>query len=43
MGSYLNQNGDRYDGEWKEDKLDGVGQICFLNGDIYTGMFVDGK
>ena len=25
FGSYLNKNGDRFDGEWKDDKIDGVG------------------
>ncbi len=30
-------------GAWKNDKPNGQGILTYANGDIYKGMFVDGK
>ena len=37
------ENGDRYEGEWKEGKKYGSGIYCFQNGDVYEGYFIDGQ
>ncbi len=30
-----------YDGEWKDNKFDGDGELTFINGDKYLGQFKD--
>ena len=35
-------NGDKYDGEWKYDKRDGLG-ICYQNKTEYEGEWRNGK
>lgn len=38
------QNGDRYDGEWTDDKMHGIGKYTFGDGGhVYNGSFKDGK
>jgi hypothetical protein len=34
-----NSDGTYYEGNWKNDKRDGVGKIFFPNGDIISGLF----
>ena len=36
-------NGDKYIGEWREDKPNGIGIYYFQNGNRYEGDFRDGK
>ena len=36
------ENGDRYDGEWKQNKKHGMGKYKFAKGDYYEGTFEDG-
>ena len=33
------KNGDRYEGEWKNGKIEGKGIYCRNNGDRYEGDF----
>jgi hypothetical protein len=33
----MSENGDRYDGEWKNNKKHGTGVYKFSNGDVYEG------
>ena len=35
--------GDKYEGEWKDEKKDGKGKFCYSNGDIYEGGFLDNQ
>eukprot|EP00826_Nyctotherus_ovalis_P045524 TRINITY_DN5049_c0_g3_i1.p1 TRINITY_DN5049_c0_g3~~TRINITY_DN5049_c0_g3_i1.p1 ORF type:complete len:222 (+),score=56.66 TRINITY_DN5049_c0_g3_i1:2669-3334(+) len=35
-------NGDRYEGEWKQGKMEGYGKYDFANGDKYEGEYVSG-
>lgn len=35
-------NGDRYEGEWREDKQHGRGIYMWANGDRYEGEWKDG-
>jgi len=42
-GQYTYKNGDRYDGDWVDDKRHGHGVYYVANGDRYDGDFVDGK
>ena len=37
------ENGDRYEGEWKEGRKYGSGIYYFQNGDVYEGYFIDGQ
>ena len=37
------KNGDRYEGEWKNGKIEGKGIYCRNNGDRYEGDFKNGK
>ena len=36
-------NGNKYDGEWENDKMSGQGTFTFSNGEKYVGQFKDGK
>jgi hypothetical protein len=40
--SFVPDNGDRYDGEWKHNKKHGIGSYRFVKGDYYEGVFEDG-
>jgi hypothetical protein len=35
--------GDKYVGEWKRGKQEGMGVFTFANGDVYTGEWRHGK
>ena len=41
-GTYEWENGDFYEGMWKNGKPDGNGVFYFENGDNYTGRFSEG-
>ena len=41
-GSYLYANGDKYEGAFKENRMDGKGVMVFFNGAKYEGTFVKG-
>ena len=36
-------DGSRYEGQFKQNKINGTGKVTFFNGDWYEGGFVDGK
>ena len=36
-GIYHYPNGDKYVGEWKDDKFHGVGMYLFANGERFEG------
>ena len=36
-------DGNIYKGEWKNDKINGLGKYTFASGQIYDGERVDGK
>ncbi len=38
-GTLILENGDKYEGQWKQDMKDGFGVLTFSTGDIYTGHF----
>ena len=40
---FLRPNGDRYEGWWIEDKMQGKGTFCWDDGSTYTGYWVGGK
>jgi len=40
---YCFANGDRYEGEWKDNLIHGQGTFTQSRGDVYTGDFVAGK
>ena len=42
-GAYEWDNGDKYVGEWKDDKKNGQGTYSYANGDQYVGENKDGK
>jgi hypothetical protein len=42
-GIFYYNNGDRYDGNWKDDKKNGQGIYYFNNGDRYDGNWKDDK
>ena len=43
FGSFTIADGDKYVGEWKDDKFHGQGTYTFAEGDKYVGEFKDGK
>ena len=43
FGTYTNDSGYRYVGEWKANKQHGQGTAVFADGDKYVGEFKDGK
>jgi len=42
-GRWLNNNGDKYEGEWRDGKPNGQGIQTFASGEKYTGAWKDGK
>lgn len=38
-GLYVFSNMEKYEGEWKNDLMDGVGKITYENGSFYEGEF----
>jgi hypothetical protein len=43
FGVLLRANGERYAGDWKDDKPNGKGQLRHTDGTLIMGDFVDGK
>ena len=43
FGAYIHDNGDKYLGEWKDDKYHGQGTFSFIDGDKYVGGWKDDK
>ena len=43
FGIYYDSNGNKYIGEWKDDKFDGKGRLFSINGDCYDGDFHSGQ
>ena len=43
FGTYIFADGDKYVGEWSDDKLNGQGTYTFADGDKYVGEYKDGK
>ena len=43
FGTYTNADGNKYVGEFKDDKYHGQGTYTFASGDKYVGEFKDGK
>ena len=41
-GSYLFENGDRYNGQWKKGEMSGYGVYEFASGDVYKGAWIKG-
>ena len=39
----INLLGGWYEGEWKNDELDGFGKFVSSDGDVYTGQFKDDR
>ena len=42
-GIMIWDNGDKYEGYWKDDKANGNGELINYNGDIYIGEWIDDK
>ena len=42
-GAYIHENGQRYEGNWKDDLQDGHGTEELEDGSKYDGQFVNGK
>ncbi|MBT6271649.1 MAG: hypothetical protein HOI93_05410, partial [Rhodobacteraceae bacterium] len=42
-GTYVWEDGQKYVGDWKDDKQHGQGSSTFANGDKYVGEWRDGK
>ena len=42
FGIFIDNIGNKYIGEWKDDKLNGKGRLLSINGDYYEGYFNDG-
>ena len=43
FGTYIWDNGDKYVGEWKDDKRHGQGTYTYINGEKYVGEHKEGK
>ena len=43
IGLMQYDNGDKFEGEWRNNKINGIGTLFFRNGDIYNGNFKDGQ
>ena len=43
FGTYAYPNGNKYVGEWKDNKMHGQGTYTFVSGDKYVGEWKDGK
>ena len=43
FGTYISSEGDKYVGEWKEDKQHGQGTYTFADGRKYVGEFKEDK
>lgn len=41
-GSYLFENGDLYNGQWKKGEMNGYGVYEFASGDVYKGAWKKG-
>ena len=42
-GTFFYFNGDRYEGEYKNDKKEGYGMYFYNNGDREMGNYINGK
>ncbi len=40
MKALVQENGDRYEGQWQQDLKHGFGKLTLQTGDVYTGHFV---
>lgn len=43
LGTCSYADGDKYEGEWKDDKRDGEGTMSYKNGDKFTGEWKEGR
>jgi len=43
FGTFIDANGNKYVGEWKDDELHGQGTYTFASGAQYVGEYRDGK
>jgi hypothetical protein len=43
FGSYTWANGDKYIGDWKDNKRNGQGTLTFVSGEKYVGGFKNDK
>ena len=43
QGQMAFNNGDVYDGQWKDNKMHGKGKLTYANGDVYEGDWKDDK
>ncbi|MBC8443040.1 MAG: MORN motif-containing protein, partial [Proteobacteria bacterium] len=43
QGTFTYSNGEKYVGEWKDDKLNGKGTFTWSDGGKYVGKFKDGE
>ena len=42
FGIFMDSKGNKYAGEWKDDKFNGKGRLFSINGDVYEGNFKKG-
>lgn len=42
LGTFIDSKGNKFIGEWKDDKLNGKGRIFSISGDYYEGFFHEG-
>lgn len=43
LGTFYYDSGNKYEGDWKNDTMNGYGKYYFSNGDKYEGEWRDGK